>query len=171
MVASASLHEKNTFLLYVLVVGVFSGNVSHDDITTFTAPVDDLSPLSFFFFSPPSYSSSNHSKHTYYFYLFLSRFLALFRKRSDGVMCVRQQLDGHPGLSYILGPHLFHNWRHPLNPFDVASAPVPWPGSVAKNGALFCCFSVELLRYLSVQLARTSLFITKRYVWPTHLEG
>jgi len=37
------LHEKNTFLLYVSVVGVLSGNVSHDDITTFTVPVDDLS--------------------------------------------------------------------------------------------------------------------------------
>ena len=52
MVASASLHEKNTFLLYVLVVGVLSGNMSHDDFTTFTAPVDDLS--SFFPVSLPA---------------------------------------------------------------------------------------------------------------------
>jgi len=81
--ASASLHEKNTFLLYVLVVGVLSGNMSHDDITTFTVSVDDLSPL-----SPPSlltlvFLPPNHSKHTYYFYLFLYPFFTLFRKRYD----------------------------------------------------------------------------------------
>jgi len=67
-----------------------------------------------YFSLPPSRSSSNHSKHTYYFYLFLSRFLALFRKRSDGGdVCV--PAVGWSSGPFLLGPHLFHNWRDPSN--------------------------------------------------------
>jgi hypothetical protein len=79
VVASASLCEKNTFLLYVLAAGVLFGNMSRDDITTFTVLVDDLSLLFLSLFLP-SRSLQNHSKHTYYLYLFHYLFLALFRK-------------------------------------------------------------------------------------------